>query len=146
MSSSVQFSDFYRVLEGAKNGDNDQLKKLDWILAEYEHATNSINAYDELGQIFCHIGVMKLYEYTGIDEVKIISEFPKEVWDYLILRTKIDLISCMKEAMNKHAKEHDLPKKLCNSWGNSIEEIESNLEDLAFYVAEGIEQIVKEPA
>ena len=66
MTEPVEFGSFYQLLQSVKEGNEEQSKELEWMLAEYEHAKESKNAYDELGQIFCHHGIMELYEYTGL--------------------------------------------------------------------------------
>ncbi len=53
MSDPIEFSSFYKLLQSVKEGNRNGIKELEWMLAEYEHATESKNAYDELGQIFC---------------------------------------------------------------------------------------------
>ena len=73
MPSPVEFSSFYQLLQSVKQGNEKEVKELEWMLAEYEHAKESKSAYDELGQIFCHHGIMELYEYTGLDNIQIIS-------------------------------------------------------------------------
>ncbi len=92
------------------------LLELEWMLAEYEHAKESSSAYDELGQIFCHHGIMELYEYTGLESIQIISNFDKSVWDYLKLRTDSSLSDYMVKSMLSHAKQHGLAQKMANKW------------------------------
>ena len=86
MPESVEFGSFYQLLQSVKEGREKEVKELEWMLAEYEHAKESKNAYDELGQIFCHHGIMELYEYTGLDNIQIISGLNSSVWDYLKLK------------------------------------------------------------
>ena len=97
---------------------------------------------DELGQIFCHHGVMELYDYTGTDDIKYIHSLSKSVWDYLHIRMNISLSEYMIKSMLNHAKEHKLASKMSDKWSLSTDEIESNLEDLAKYVAEGIVELI----
>ena len=143
MAQSIEFSSFYKILESARDGNEAKNNELQWILAEYEHAKDAKSAYDELGQIFCHHGVMELYDYTGIDDIKYINTLDSSVWDYLKIRMKIDLHQYMCKSMINHAQEHGLAKKISSKWKASFEEIESNMEDLANYVAEGIIDLVK---
>ena len=75
MTKPIEFSGFYNLLKAVKDGNQEKEKELEWMLAEYEHAKESSNPYDEIGQIFCHHGVMELYDYTGIDDIKFISSF-----------------------------------------------------------------------
>jgi len=142
MPSPVEFSSFYQLLQSVKLGNEKKTKELQWMLAEYEHAKESENAYDELGQIFCHHGIMELYEYTGLDNIQIISGLNSSVWEYLKLRTGYTLEEFMVMSMLSHAKEHGLATKLCKKWGLVNDEIEGNLDGLAKYVVEGIIEII----
>ena len=103
MAEPVEFRSFYKLLHSVKKGSEEQIKELQWMLAEYEHAKESSSAYDELGQIFCHHGIMELYEYTGIESIQIISGFDKLVWDYLKLRTDSSLSDYMVKSMLSHS-------------------------------------------
>ena len=142
MANPVEFGKFYKLLQAVKDGSQEKNKELDWILAEYEHANESTSSYDELGQIFCHHGVMELYEYTGIDNINIISRLDKSVWDYLTLRMGVGLPQYMVKSMISHAKQHELAKKVSDKWNDSIEDIEANMEGLATYVADGIVELL----
>ena len=91
MANAIEFGSFYKLLQAARDGNKEKNKELEWMLAEYEHAKDAKNPYDELGQIFCHHGIMELYDYTGLENVKTISSLNKTVWDYLKLRTDYSL-------------------------------------------------------
>ncbi len=142
MPSPVEFSSFYQLLQSVKQGNEKEVKELEWMLAEYEHAKESKSAYDELGQIFCHHGIMELYEYTGLDNIQIISDLNTSVWEYLKLRIGSSLEEFMVKSMLSHSKEHGLASKIGKKWDLASSEIEENLEGLARYVSEGIIQII----
>ncbi len=142
MANAIEFGSFYKLLQAARDGNEERKKELEWMLAEYEHAKDAKNPYDELGQIFCHHGVMELYDYTGTDDIKYINSLNKSVWDYLVIRMNISLSDYMVESMLRHAKEHKLARKMSNKWNIKIEELENNIEDLAKYVTEGIVELI----
>ena len=142
MAEPVEFGSFYQLLQSVKQGSEERIKELEWMLAEYEHAKESKNAYDELGQIFCHHGIMELYEYTGIENIQLISSLEEPVWNYLKIRTSSSLSEYMVNSMLSHAKQHGLATKMSEKWDISTDEIEDNMHDLAKYVVEGIIQIV----
>ncbi len=142
MSKPVEFGEFYKLLKAARDGNKEKTKELEWILAEYEHASAATSAFDELGQIFCHHGVMELYDYTGIDDIQYINNLEISVWNYLKFRMKISLPEYMLKSMIKHAKSHNLSQKISKKWETTVEEIDENMEDLAKYVAEGIIELV----
>tara|TARA_Y100001968_G_C19065682_1_gene575868 strand:+ start:100 stop:531 length:432 start_codon:yes stop_codon:yes gene_type:complete len=142
MTKAVEFGSFYKLLRGVINGNHEKKKELQWLLAEYEHAKDATSAYDELGQIFCHHGVMELYEYTGTDNIQYINNLEKSVWEYLEVRMQVDIKEYMISSMLKHAKDHKLDKKISTKWDTPISDIENNMKGLASYVAEGIIELI----
>ncbi len=143
MSKPIEFSDFYRLLTEVKRGDQKKKEELDWLLAEYEHAKGSEGAYDELGQIFCHIGVMELYEYTGVDNITFISKIESSIWDYLIVRVGEELDDYLVKKMVSHCENHNLAEKISKKWDFPEKELIENIKGLAVYVAQGIVEVVK---
>lgn len=142
MSKPVEFAAFYKLLKEARDGNAKKTKELEWILAEYEHAKEATSAYDELGQIFCHHGVMELYDYTGIDDISYINTLEDAVWKYLNYRMKIGISEYMVNSMLEHAKVHKLSEKISTKWDTNREEIKENMENLAKYVTEGIIDLI----
>ncbi len=142
MANPVEFGSFYKLLKSARDGNEEKNQELEWMLAEYEHAKDAESAYDELGQIFCHHGVMELYEYTGVESLSYINSLDNSVWDYLKTRMQTGLHSYMVSSMLNHAKDHQLAKKVSSKWDGNLAEIEENIENLANYVAEGIVELI----
>ncbi len=142
MADPVEFGSFYKLLQAVRDGNEEKSKELEWMLAEYEHAKDATSAYDEIGQIFCHHGVMELYDYTGTDNIRYINSLDSSVWNYLKVRMDIGLQEYMVKSMLSHAKDHKLASKISNKWNFKTAEIESNLEGLAKYVTEGIVDLI----
>ena len=142
MSDSIEFNSFYKLLNGVIKGDKQNKKELDWLLAEYEHAREATSAYDEIGQIFCHHGIMELYEYAGTDDISYITTLDKSVWEYLNVRIGDSPKEYMVKSMLGHAKSHHLCNKVSEKWGISNKDIEDNIEDLAKYVVDGILDLI----
>ncbi len=142
MTKPIEFGSFYKLLKAAKHGDKEKIKELEWVLAEYEHAKDATSAYDELGQIFCHHGVMELYDYTGIDDIAYIASINSSIWDYLKVRMNSSLRDYMIKSMLSHAKKHKLAEKISTKWDFDINEFKPNVEGLATYVSEGIIELI----
>ncbi len=138
MSKPIEFGDFYRLLNSVKLGEKGKKAELDWLLAEYEHAKECEGAFDELGQIFCHIGIMELYDYTGTDDIKYISKLDNKIWEYLEIRTGKKLSERLTSAMVSHCKKHELTDKISKKWDFNLSDLDKNIEGLALYVTEGI--------
>ena len=142
MANPVEFGSFYKLLKSVRDGNKEKSKELEWMLAEYEHAKEATSAYDELGQIFCHHGVMELYDYTGTDNIKYINSLDTSVWEYLKVRMNVGLAEYMVASMLNHAKDHALANKMSTKWDFKVDEIENNLEALAKYVTDGIVDLI----
>ncbi len=142
MESPIEFNEFYRLLREVKKGNNKKSEELEWILAEYEHGKDCKSHFDELGQIFCHMGVMKLYEYVGVEDIKYISALEQTVWNYLKKRMGEGAHEHLVECMKSHAEKHELSQVISEKWGISKEELENNIEGLAAYVTDGILEVV----
>ncbi len=143
MTNPVEFGSFYKLLQEVRDGNQQKSQELEWMLAEYEHAKEATSAYDELGQIFCHHGVMELYEYTGVENVSYINSLDKSVWSYLKKRMNIELQEYMIQSMMNHSRDHQLAKKISGKWDLNQEEVEDNMAGLAKYVAEGIVDLIR---
>ena len=142
MTNPVEFGSFYKLLQAAKEGNKEKIKELEWMLAEYEHAKDAKSAYDELGQIFCHHGVMELYDYTGTDDIEYINSLDNSIWSYLKVRMDVTLQDYMIKSMLTHARDHKLTEKISDKWNFNIDEIEDNIEGLAKYVTDGIVELI----
>tara|TARA_Y100001968_G_C19334316_1_gene705997 strand:+ start:489 stop:920 length:432 start_codon:yes stop_codon:yes gene_type:complete len=142
MTAPVEFGSFYKLLREVIRGNVNARKELEWLLAEYEHAKDATSAYDELGQIFCHHGIMELYEYTGTDNIEYINSLDGSVWEYLKVRMEVSLSEFMVRTMIRHAKHHNLTQKISEKWNAPISDIQDNIEDLASYVVDGIVEII----
>ncbi len=143
MSKPIEFSKFYKLLNEVKEGNKEKEQELEWILAEYEHAKESEGAFDELGQIFCHIGLMKLYDYAGVDELSFIGGLDKLVWDYLKRRMGEGLPEYLVRNMKSHANSHQLVEKISEKWKTPESEVSKNVDGLAKYVTEGIIEVIE---
>ena len=142
MTNPVEFGSFYKLLKAVRDGNQDKSKELEWMLAEYEHAKDATSAYDELGQIFCHHGVMELYDYAGTDDIKYITSLDNSIWSYLQVRMETSLQDYMIKSMLNHARDHKLAQKISSKWDYDINDIENNIAGLAKYVTEGIVEII----
>ena len=143
MTGPIEFGSLDKLLKAAKLGNKEKIQELGWVLAEYEHAKDATSPYDELGQIFCHHGVMELYDYTGIDNIEYIANLKNSVWEYLNFRMNSSLKDYMIKSMLNHAKSHNLAEKISVKWDFDMSEFETNIEGLAKYGSEGsIELIV----
>ena len=78
MDKPVEFSKFYRILNAAKEGEEDKSGELESILKEYENCEKSASPLHELGEAFIYVGIMELYRYAGSKDMKTIGLLDNE--------------------------------------------------------------------
>ncbi len=142
MSKPIEFGEFYKLIKSKKKKGNKDNKDLDVLLGEYEEGKKAESDFDQLGQIFCFIGIKELYNYTGIEDISEISLLDKNIWDYLTIRMKRNLSEYIKIRMIEHVESTDLLAEIANKWKSEEDVLKKNLEGLAEYVTEGIVEII----
>ena len=138
MSDSIEFSDFFRILNAIKEDEQGKEKELQEKIKEYENTDSSKSFLDELGKIFIQLGMVELYRYTENQDLKSISIFEKEKWDELAEKNDEQLPQYLANKMISNAKENNIPKELANKWNTRPREINKHIRPMAQYITEGI--------
>lgn len=138
MEKPVEFSKFYRILNGAKEGEEGKSAELESLLKQYETSLDSASPLHELGELFLYVGIMELYKYSGTKDMKAIGLLDADNWDKLAEENKADLPPLLANTMIRYSKNNKLSKKISSKWGTSKREIENNIMQMARYITEGI--------
>ena len=138
MSDSIEFSDFFRILNAIKEGEQGKEKELQEKIKQYENTESSKSFLDELGKIFIQLGILELYKYSETKDLKAISIIEKEKWDELAEKNDEQLPQYLANKMINNAKENNLPKELSNKWNTRPREINKHIRPMAQYITEGI--------
>ncbi len=142
MTKPIEFGKFYALIKGAKDGKKEDELELVDLVKKYSKSEECDSAFDELGKIFCNVGLQEVYKYTGLKEINIISKLEGSVWKYLELRMGVKFKTYLIEKMKSHSREENLIEIISNKWGIDTNFLEANIEALAVYISEGIVEII----
>ena len=138
MSESIEFSEFFKLLNSLKEGDIEKNSILKEKMNEYKEAINSKSFLDELGQRFLHIGIEELYKYSNNENLQLISQMEKEDWEKLAEKNDFQLPQYLANAMITNIKENKLAKAIARKWDVKEREINKHIRPMAQYITEGI--------
>ena len=74
MENKIEFSEFYKLLNQIKEGDEQKKGGLNTLLSDFREGKNAENFLNELGQIFLSIGVEELFKYVNSEDLKFIGK------------------------------------------------------------------------
>ena len=141
--SSIEFSEFYRILNGLKQGETESKELLEKKMKEYKNGYNAQSYLDELGKIFLHQGLLELYQYTGSNDISFIGNIEKEEWDKMTEKNEENLPQYLSNNMIKYAKDNELTKKISDKWKVSRREINKHIRPMSRYITEGIIDVLE---
>tara|TARA_Y100001968_G_C19423398_1_gene753040 strand:- start:1523 stop:1954 length:432 start_codon:yes stop_codon:yes gene_type:complete len=143
VTESIEFSEFYQVLNAIKEGESDKKDLLESKMEEYKNGDNAQSHLDELGKIFLHQGLIELFKYTESNDIRYIGNLAKEEWDTLQEKNKDKLPQHLSNNMISHAKDNDLVKKISEKWKVSRREVNKHIRPMSRYITEGIIDVLE---
>ena len=143
VASEVEFSNFFKLMESIKKGDEEGKELLKKTVAEYENGENAESYLQELGQLCISIGVKKLYEYTSETELKIIGSINKEGWEKLASTNEQELPQYLAGNMIKDINTNKAYKNISKKWNTRDGEIKKHITRMARYITEGIIDVLE---
>lgn len=138
MSESIEFSEFFKLLDTIKKGELERTKVLEEKIQEYKEGKNSKSFLEELGQKFLYVGISELYKYSNNKNLQSISEMEKESWEELAEKNEFQLPQYLANAMMNYAKENKLSKQISKKWQVRERELNKHIRPMAQYITEGI--------
>ena len=138
MSESIEFSEFFLLLNAIKEGEEGKEKLLEEKMKEYKTADNSSSFLDELGKKFLYLGITNLYKYTGNKDLKSLSKLDKEEWEELSDKNEESLPQYLANKMITNAKDNKTPGELASKWKVREREINKHIRPMAQYITEGL--------
>ena len=142
MSISLDFKDFYELIKVSTKSQKNYKEQIDKLLDEKRINNESKTHFEELGYIFCKVGLEVLFSYTGLNNLHAIKSLSSDVWNYLKVRENRSLKDNLKCSMNEITIEKNLSETLSIKWNVKKEEIDINIDGLADYITEGILEII----
>tara|TARA_Y100001968_G_C19054496_1_gene570757 strand:- start:251 stop:682 length:432 start_codon:yes stop_codon:yes gene_type:complete len=138
VSESIEFSEFFLLLNAIKEGEEGKEKLLEEKMKEYKTADNSSSFLDELGKKFLYLGITNLYKYTGNKDLKSLSKLDKEEWEELSDKNEESLPQYLANKMITNAKDNKTPGELASKWKVREREINKHIRPMAQYITEGL--------
>ncbi|WP_320663702.1 hypothetical protein [Prochlorococcus sp. MIT 1223] len=138
MSESIEFSNFFKLLDGIKEGDETNNDLINKIISEYKDPDQPKSFLDELGKRFIHIGFTELYEYSENKDLKYISNINKDKWEELAEKNDLALPQYLANAMITFVREQKMSKEMATKWQVREREINKHVRPMAQYITEGI--------
>ncbi len=143
MTTELEFSGVYKLLNAMKQGDESKKDDLNSILGEFRDGVNAESFLHELGQNYLYIGVQELFNYTSSVDLEFIGNLTKEEWDELASQNNCDLPVHLANTMINFLKEKKLSDKLSIKWKKTKNEIEKHAMPMARYITEGIIDVLE---
>ena len=138
MSESIEFSEFFQLLNAIKDGEEGKEKLLEEKMKEYKIADNSSSFLDELGKKFLYLGMTNLYKYTGNKDLQSLSKLDKDKWEELADKNEENLPQYLANRMITSAKDNKIPDELANKWKVGQREVYKHIRPMAQYITEGL--------
>ncbi len=138
MTSEIEFSQIFKLLNALKEGDDSKKESLNSKLFKFKTAESAKSFLEELGQIYLWIGIEELFKYANSSDLKSIGQWTKDTWDELADQKNCDLPVHLANTMINYAKKNKFPEKLSSKWRKSEREIEKHIMPMAAYITEGI--------
>ena len=143
MTTPLEFSKVYQLLNTIKEGDKSKQESLNMILDEYKSGKNVDSFLHELAQNFLFVGIEELFIYTNSNDLRIIGTFTKEDWDDLAKKNNGELPVHLANTMINYFKDQKLLDKLSLKWQKPIGEIEKHVMPMARYITEGLIDVLE---
>ncbi len=142
MDVNVEFSKFYQLLEEVKLGRKEKEEELKLILQEYKSAQNTTGPLQELGQIYCYLGLMELFRYTNEEDLGKISLIEESVWSNLAEKQEETLPMRLANHMIDYTKEKNLIKQIAEKWNIPRRKMNRHIINMARFVTEGLIDVI----
>ncbi len=143
MTTPLEFSKTYKLLNEIKEGNKSKQEELNLILNEYKQGDNVESFLHELAQTFLYIGINEIYTYTNVMDLFTIGQFSKEKWDELANKNKGEFPVHLANTMIKYFKDNQLSEKLSSKWKKSMGEIEKHVMPMSRYITEGLIDVLE---
>tara|TARA_Y100001968_G_scaffold47153_1_gene37366 strand:- start:25243 stop:25674 length:432 start_codon:yes stop_codon:yes gene_type:complete len=138
VTDSIEFSEFFKLLEAIKEGKSKTNDLITSKIEEYKDGKNYKSFLDQIGKRFIYIGIKELFDYSKTTDLKLISNIDKERWDELAEEKEFALPQYLANAMINDVKENKLIKQISKDWSVREREVNKHIRPMAQYITEGI--------
>ncbi|KGG16132.1 MULTISPECIES: hypothetical protein [unclassified Prochlorococcus] len=143
MTTELEFSEVYKILNSIKQGDETKKDLLDSILIDFKEGDKAESFLHQLGQIYLYIGIEELFKYVNSKNIKFIGQITKEEWDTLAKEKNCDLPIHLANSMIAFLEDKKLSYKLSAKWNIPKREVDKHIMPMARYITEGIIDVLE---
>ncbi len=143
MTTQLEFSSLFKLLNEIKEGDESKKESLNSILKDFKEGKGVESFLQELGQTYIYIGLEELFKYANSKDLNFLGQLNKEAWDKLATKNNCDLPVHLANTMINYVKDNDLLEALSIKWKKSEREIEKHIMPMAAYITEGFIDVLE---
>ncbi len=143
MSSQIEFSSFFILLNSIKEGDSEKISSLEEKIAIFKKGDNAKSYLEELGYLYLSIGVTELFNFTSQTDLKSIGLLSPKEWEELSAKNEENLPVFLSQKMIQFVKDNNKIKLISKKWNVREGEIKKHLTKMARYITEGILDVIE---
>ena len=143
VSSQIEFSSFFILLNSIKEGDSEKISSLEEKIKIFKKGDNAKSYLEELGYLYLSIGVTELFNFTNQKDLKSIGLLNPKEWEELSVKNEENLPVFLSEKMIQFVKDNNKIKELSTKWNVREREIKKHLTKMARYITEGILDVIE---
>lgn len=143
VSSQIEFSSFFILLNSIKEGDNEKISSLEEEIKIFKKGDNAKSYLEELGCLYLSIGVTELFTFTNQKDLKSIGLLTPAEWEELSVKNEENLPVFLSNKMIQFVKDNNKIKEISKKWNVREGEIKKHLTKMARYITEGILDVLE---
>ena len=143
MSSQIEFSSFFLLLNSIKEGDSEKISSLEEKIEIFKKGDDAKSYLEELGSLYLYIGVTELFNFTNQKDLKAIGLLNSEEWEKLSVKNEENLPVFLSEKMIQFVKDNNKIKEISLKWDVRERAIKKHLTKMARYITEGILDVIE---
>ena len=143
VSSQIEFSSFFILLNSIKEGDSEKTSSLAEKIEIFKKGDNATSYLEELGCLYLAIGVTELFNFTNQKDLKSIGSLTPDEWQELSVKNEENLPVFLTEKMIQFVKDNNKVKEISKKWNVREGAIKKHLTQMARYITEGILDVLE---
>ncbi len=143
MSSQIEFSSFFILLNSIKEGDSEKISSLEEKIEIFKKGDSATSHLEELGYLYLSIGITELFNFTTQKDLQSIGLLTPEQWEVLSAENEENLPVFLSNKMIQFVKDNNKVKEISKKWNVREGEIKKHLTKMARYITEGILDVIE---
>ena len=143
MSSQIEFSSFFILLNSIKEGDSEKISSLEEKIELFKKGDDAKSYLEELGYLYLSIGVTELFNFTNQKDLKSIGLINADEWEKLSVKNDESLPVYLVTKMIQFVKDNNKVKEISKKWNIREGELKKHLTKMSRYITEGILDVIE---